>query len=225
MVSLSGSRRVITTVAKNPIARVLAFAGVGYLALWLIGTVGTLSATAISRQFEPSGETVSSIENFQKVDAHVWRGAAPAKEGYEELADRGFATVVDLRTGVSEKQQALPKNEGLNLIRIPIRDGQTPTKEQVTKFLQAVEKSDGPVFVHCGAGVGRTGSMSAAYLVRTGQADARSAVVRMLAIGPPSGEQIWYALNLTESSSVQPPKPVQAVSRIIDAPRRIMARF
>ncbi|WP_406215152.1 hypothetical protein [Streptomyces canus] len=44
------------------------------------------------------------------------------------------------------------------------------------------------MFVHCGAGVGRTGTMAAAYLVKTGEQS--SAVRRNLAVGPPSIEQI-----------------------------------
>ncbi|WP_420907495.1 fused DSP-PTPase phosphatase/NAD kinase-like protein, partial [Streptomyces scabichelini] len=36
---------------------------------------------------------------------------------------------------------------------MPIRDGQTPTNQQVDRFLRTVASSTGPVFVHCGAGV------------------------------------------------------------------------
>ncbi|MCL7423851.1 hypothetical protein [Streptomyces sp. YS415] len=53
----------------------------------------------------------------------------------------------------------------------------------------------------------------------------RSAVRRNLAVGPPSIEQIYYGLNLRSSKAEQPPLPVVVVSRVVDAPRRIMSWF
>ncbi|MGW0839960.1 phosphatase domain-containing protein [Streptomyces sp. NPDC002787] len=78
------------------------------------------------------------------------------------------------------------------------------------------------MFVHCGAGVGRTRTMAAAYLVRTGQEDSPGAVWRNLSVGPPSIEQIYYGLmRERERETAQPPLPAVAVSRLVDAPRRI----
>ncbi|MGW7207973.1 phosphatase domain-containing putative toxin [Streptomyces sp. NPDC054837] len=54
------------------------------------------------------------------------------------------------------------------------------------RLLDIVAKSSGPVFVRCGAGVGRTGTMAAAYLVQTGEESSAAAVRRNLAAGPPS---------------------------------------
>jgi protein-tyrosine phosphatase len=79
------------------------------------------------------------------------------------------------------------------------------------------------VFVHCGAGVGRSGSMAAAYLISTGQADGWAALRTNLGVGPPSLEQIWYVLELNkgEKDTHQPPVLISAISRTLDAPRRI----
>ncbi|MEU5889915.1 protein-tyrosine phosphatase family protein [Streptomyces sp. NPDC047461] len=93
------------------------------------------------------------------------------------------------------------------------------------RLLDIVAKSSGPVFVHCGAGVGRTGTMAAAYLVQTGAESSGAAVRRNLAVGPPSIEQIHYGLNLSRKEAAQPPLPVVAVSRPVDAPRRIASWF
>ena len=163
------------------------------------------------------------IHNFQPVgtDGELWRGAAPSPTGYRALADLGFTTVVDLRAeDLSAAQLALPGEAGLDVVRVPMRDGQTP--EQVQRLFDTVSESSGPVFVHCGAGVGRTGTMAAAYLVRTGQEDASGAVWRNLSVGPPSIEQIYYGLTLErERDTAQPPLPVVMVSRFVDAPRRL----
>ena len=108
---------------------------------------------------------------------------------------------------------------------MPIRDGQTPSEAQVAQFLQLVANSKGTVLLHCGAGVGRTGSMAAAYLVATGQASGLRATIRNLAVGPPSLEQIAFSLQLSGADADGPPLPVVAVSRLLDAPRRIFTQF
>ncbi len=84
-----------------------------------------------------------------------------------------------------------------------------------------VAAAPGRVFVHCGAGVGRTGTMAAAYLVQIGEQSPVAAVRRNLAVGPPSIEQIYYGLGLGRDRLRQPPFPVVAVSRLMDAPRRL----
>jgi hypothetical protein len=77
------------------------------------------------------------------------------------------------------------------------------------------------VFVHCGAGVGRTGAMVASYLVATGQATALQALARNLAVGPPSLEQVWW--TGTRDLGHRPPAVIVGVSRFLDAPRRLLA--
>lgn len=167
-----------------------------------------------------------SIDNFRVVDAQLWRGAAPGNSGYRELAAAGARTIVDLRAehGIDVDTELLD-DLGLDLVRIPIRDGQTPTTAEVTRFLEAVRDSRGPVFVHCGAGVGRTGTMVAAYLVNMKQASGRQALEANLGVGPPSLEQIVFAANLEKTEIDRPSRPIVVVSRILDAPRRIWSRL
>ncbi|WP_059007051.1 fused DSP-PTPase phosphatase/NAD kinase-like protein [Streptomyces specialis] len=204
--------------------KAVAVCALGYLALWLVTVLGTLGVSFLAQQQYSSGERVGGVNHFLQVDDKLWRGSAPGPEGYEELAERGVRTVIDLRAeDLSEHQLSLPGEAGLDLISMPIRDGQTPTGEQVDQFLAAVESAPGPVFVHCGAGVGRTGAVTAAYLVATEQADAGEATLRNRAGGPPSLEQIYYALPADPGEADQPPLAVQAVSRLMDAPRRINA--
>lgn len=211
--------------------RVLGFCAIGYLALWAVGALGILVASQWIRSQTPppAGTTqITGINHFQPVDDehHLWRGSAPSPAGYRALAEKNFTTVVDLRAeDLSAHQLSAPKQAGLDVVRIPIRDGQTPKPAEVERFMAAVRGADGPVFVHCGAGVGRTGTMAAAYTVRTGEDSGPEAVRRNLAVGPPSLEQIYYAYNLDREHADQPPLAVQAVSRMVDAPRRLMSYF
>jgi protein tyrosine phosphatase (PTP) superfamily phosphohydrolase (DUF442 family) len=163
---------------------------------------------------------VAAIHNFAAVDATLWRGGAPGVEGYRALAAAGVVTVVDLR---AEDDLDVPTDLlddlGLSLVAIPMRDGQAPTPTQVQRFLDAVAASDGVVYLHCGAGVGRTGTMAAAYIVSRG-GGAWGAVRANLAVGPPSLEQLAFAASL-HGGSGHVPAAVVAISRTLDAPRRI----
>lgn len=211
---------------RTPLWRVTAKAVLAafvlYGLLWLTGVLGTLGATYVARQSYPAGVRMNGINHFVAVDERVWRGSAPGAAGYRALAARGVTTVVDLRAeDLGRREIEEPGRAGLRLVRLPVRDGQTPTEGQVDRFLEVVRETRGHVYVHCGAGVGRSGSMSAAYLVRTGQETPVGAVRRNLAVGPPSLEQIYYALTLRRDDSDQPPLAVRAVSRALDAPRRI----
>ena len=168
----------------------------------------------------PSG--VDAVDKLYVVDRHVWRGAHPDTEGYASLVAAGVTTVVDLRAEHDASDtDPIAESAGLSVVHLPVRDGQVPSDEQVVRFVGIVDHAAGIVFVHCGAGVGRTGAMAAAYLTATGQATGSSALVRNLAVGPPTIEQMWHAVT----DSAGPPRAVVAVSRLLDAPRRLFSWF
>ncbi len=171
----------------------------------------------------PPAAVVPGVDHLGVVDGRVWRGSAPASlAGYRALAAAGVTTVVDLRSEPGSAAEDAPITAlGLQVVHLPIRDGQTPSQAQLDQFLAVVAGAKGTVFVHCAAGVGRTGSMVAAYLVATGQANGVQATTRNLAMGPPSLEQIAFSVGLDGPHIGPPPLPVVAVSRLLDAPRRI----
>jgi len=56
------------------------------------------------------------------------------------------------------------KEEGIEIVRIPVKPGGYPTSDQVRQFLDTVnDRGKWPVLVHCAQGVRRTGMMVAAY--------------------------------------------------------------
>ena len=78
----------------------------------------------------------------------------------------------------------------------------------------------GQILVHCGAGVGRTGAMVSAFLVTTGQATGSQAMMRSLAVGPPSLEQLAFEYDMGRKSNYsQPHLAVRVISRVFCEPR------
>ncbi len=211
-----GRRAKATKFVVGTLAASVAFLLIGNLAI-VVASQWARSTTPVTRP-----EPIKGIDNLEAVDGKLWRGAAPSAEGYRNLAAAGMKTIVDLRAedGV-EQDSAVVESLGMRLIRIPVRDGQTPSSSQIAAFLEATNQSEGPVFVHCGAGVGRTGAMVGAYTVANGELDAVDAVRRNLAVGPPSLEQIAFVAGLDDDDIERPNVAVRAVSRVLDSPRRI----
>jgi hypothetical protein len=134
--------------------------------------------------------------------------------------------VVDLRAEPASPEADAPIEAlGLRVVHLPIRDGQVPSEEQIARFIQVVQNSPGTVLLHCGAGVGRTGSMAAAYLVGTGQASPLDSTIQNLSVGPPSLEQLAFSIGLSATDADRPPLPIVVVSRVLDAPRRFFTQF
>lgn len=193
------------------------------LAFLLLPNLAIIGIHLLAQRSKPEPSVSLPVKNFAEVDARLWRGAAPDAAGYEALAAHGVVTVVDLRAeeDIDVDGDRL-RDLGLTRVHLPLRDGQAPTKSLVQRFLRTVEESPGLAYVHCGAGVGRTGTMAAAYLVSTGQASPEEALQRNLSVGPPSLEQIAFSAGLSGGDDVRRPAPVLvAVSRALDAPRRI----
>jgi atypical dual specificity phosphatase len=73
------------------------------------------------------------------------------------------------------------ESAGFSFLCLPVPDGGAPTIEQVGKFIRFVNgqiTSHRPVAVHCQAGIGRTGTLLAAYLIYQGD-DATKAINRV----------------------------------------------
>ena len=196
----------------------------GLIMFIIVGNLAILGANLFARAAleSPPVPELDGVANLAAVNDDLWRGGAPTDTGLRELADHGVRTIVDLRAEEDiERDQELYDRLGLDLVPIPMRDGQAPRPHEVEEFLSVMENSKKRVFVHCGAGVGRTGTMAAAYLVETGEASPTQALGRNLSVGPPSLEQLSFVAELSNGEGESPPVAITLMSRVIDGPRRI----
>ena len=85
------------------------------------------------------------------------------------LARQGIGSLVSL-TEEALDAEAL-RDIGFRVLHLPVPDFHPPTLVQIREFVAFVDAclADGvAVAVHCGAGIGRTGTMLACYLVSRG---------------------------------------------------------
>jgi uncharacterized protein (TIGR01244 family) len=104
----------------------------------------------------------AGIVNFSKVDAVVACGGATDTAALDALKADGFKSIINLRTAGEqganlEQNAARAKELGLKYISIPFSPSQPDPKAVDTFLGEIANKSNQPVFVHCGS-ASRVGS-------------------------------------------------------------------
>ena len=99
---------------------------------------------------------VPGIRNYSRVDATVGCGGAVDPVAMATLKKEGFVSVINLRLPTEEGAnveagRAAAQAAGLKYIHLPFNAAQ-PDSKVVDSFLAAVaDKSNQPVFIHCGS--------------------------------------------------------------------------
>jgi protein-tyrosine phosphatase len=107
-----------------------------------------------------------------KVDDKVIRGSRPTPDKLRRLYAGGCRTTVNLCREMSDGDAGLIDQAGLtgqmDTKHIEITDNTPPAPEDVAELIAYLASREGLVYVHCEAGVGRTGVMVACHRMEQG---------------------------------------------------------
>ena len=104
------------------------------------------------------------------------------------LAQQGVSVLVNLHERAHDPSRL--GRYGLTEVHLPVTDFTAPSPEQLEQGLRAIDQAitaGKKVTVHCGGGLGRTGTLLACYLVHGGLS-AEDAIARVRAVRPGSVE-------------------------------------
>jgi tyrosine-protein phosphatase SIW14 len=133
----------------------------------LLTLVAILAFSIIgSAQSSPSAVAGINIKNFGQMDDVLYRGGQPSESDYKALASIGIKTIVDLRNDYESFAKSAAEAAGLKYYNIPMDGVSAPTDADVAEFLKIVnDPASGKVYMHCKAGIHRTGAMGAVYRI------------------------------------------------------------
>jgi len=139
-------------------------------------------------------------EGFSWVDKPLL--AAMAKpdslEEFQWLRGQGVQLLISLTETPARRD--LVNEAGLLSLHVPIEDLHPPTQRQIDVCMSAIQKAlkqDMAVGVHCGAGLGRTGTILACYFVGQG-VSAKNAIARVRRLRPGSIETDEQVASIEE---------------------------
>jgi len=122
--------------------------------LSVIAFVMLLVSSVVLAQVKKS--EMPGVRNYSRVDATVGCGGAVDPTAMSALRKEGYVSVINLRLASEagadvDAGRAAAKTAGLKYIHLPF-NAASPDPKVVTDFLGAVaDKSNQPVFIHCGS--------------------------------------------------------------------------
>jgi tyrosine-protein phosphatase SIW14 len=129
----------------------------------------------------------TTLKNWYKLDADVYRSEQPTRRGFEEARAKGIKSIVNLRYEHSDAAEV--EGLGFELVDIPMR-AWSVSEEDIVKALRAIQYAQKPVLVHCQYGSDRAGVVLAMYRIVIQNWTKEDALAEMTKGG--FGFHFWY---------------------------------
>ena len=137
-----------------------------YLSVFLgvVSLVLLSQISAFSQETQKADVSAVTIKNFGQMDERFFRGAQPKEGDYQQLANLGIKTVIDLQNEPTGYEKQSVEALGMKYVNIPMSDKDYPETAKIDQFLKLVDDpATGKFYVHCAGGRHRTGVMGAVY--------------------------------------------------------------
>lgn len=109
----------------------------------------------------------SDVPRLDTVAPGLLRGGQPTEKGFARLKGLGVTMVVNLRLE-DDEEEPLVRKLGMTPVWLPMPDTASPTADQVAKLHELISRPGEKVYVHCSAGIFRTGTMVASWRIKQG---------------------------------------------------------
>ena len=148
-------------------------------------------------------------------------GAGPRRQRATAASlTNGVTTIVDLRAGASAEELESVRQQGFDVVQLPVTDGEAPSTDRDPPARGHRPAQPRP---RLRALPGRSWAAPAASrpATRWARSPAACAPTDNLAVGPPTLEQLGYTMRLEPAERRPAPAPVVMTSRVLDAPRQL----
>jgi protein tyrosine phosphatase (PTP) superfamily phosphohydrolase (DUF442 family) len=141
---------------------------------------------------ELTGITYPVTSYEAKVDDNLTRGSRLSDQDISRLHNQGFKSVVNLCME-NDDDTSRAKGLGMSSLHLSILDNTAPSEAQTKQFLDFVTNpANQPAYVHCEAGQGRTGVMSAAYRMAVDGWTPQAAITEAKQMGMKLPDQLQF---------------------------------